>query len=85
MVQDEDDLEDGSESDSEGDSALEDDSEDEVEAAEEQGCEEVNHHPFVDYDEEDPPMQVRSTYTLIWLSSSWLFVNKQSNMISNLT
>jgi len=41
VVQDEDDLEDGSESDSEGDSALEDDSEDEVEAAEEQGCEEV--------------------------------------------
>jgi hypothetical protein len=47
--EDEDELKDGSEF---------KDLEDEVE----QRCEEVYHHPFIDYDEEDPPIKVGTTY-----------------------
>jgi hypothetical protein len=60
VVDDDDDVVEGdSESDLECDLDLEDDSED-VEP--EQGYEEINHHPIVDYDEEDPPMKPGSTY-----------------------
>jgi hypothetical protein len=56
---DEDVVEGDSESDLECDLDLENDSKD-VEP--EQGYEEINHHPIIDYDEEDPPMKPCSTY-----------------------
>jgi hypothetical protein len=68
---------------------LEDDSEfkdeDEAEADEEQRCEKVyHHHPSIDYDE-DPPIEVGTTYILIWQSLSCLFVSMQSKMSLNST
>jgi hypothetical protein len=52
----EDDLED------DGGDEDEDEVEDEVDVDEEDRYEEVNHHPIVDYNEEDPPMEVGTTY-----------------------
>lgn len=40
----------------------EDEFEDDSEANEEEAHEEVNPHPIVDFDKEDPPMKVHSTY-----------------------
>ncbi|RLM74507.1 hypothetical protein C2845_PM15G04000 [Panicum miliaceum] len=62
VVQEEHYLDDDSKSCSDGDSALDDDSKEDAEVDEEEGYEEVNHHQIVDYDEEDPPMNVGSTY-----------------------
>jgi len=57
-------LEDDSVSGSDRDSALEDDSEEETDVGheEEEEYEEVNHHPIFDFDGDDPPMKVGSTY-----------------------
>jgi hypothetical protein len=55
-------AEDGSEDESENGSENEFEDEDELEAAEDEPYEEVNHHPIADFDEEDPPMEVGTTY-----------------------
>jgi len=55
-------AEDGSEDESEDGSEEEFEDEDELEADEDEPYEEVNHHPIADFDEEDPPMEVGTTY-----------------------
>jgi hypothetical protein len=55
-------AEDGLEDESENGSENEFEDEDELEAAEDEPYEEVNHHPIADFDEEDPPMELGTTY-----------------------